>query len=159
MKIISKSFNNGEYIPKKFTCSGLNINPELEFIDIPKETKSLVLIMDDPDVPEVLRKDRNFDHWIIFNIEPNTHIIKENSNYIGTAGVNTRGTLEYIGPCPPDTVHRYFFRLYALNDILDLQEGSTKDEIYKKMTGKIIAKDVLVGLYEQDDDKKSIELK
>jgi phosphatidylethanolamine-binding protein (PEBP) family uncharacterized protein len=62
MKIISKSFNHGEYIPKKFTCSGENINPELEFLDVPKEAKSLVLIMDDPDVPEELRKDRNFDH-------------------------------------------------------------------------------------------------
>ncbi len=108
MKIISKEFKNGEYIPKKFTYNGKNINPELKFIDIPKNAKSLVLIFDDPDVPITLREDRNFDHWILFNIPPTTKKIKQNSK-VGISGKNTRGKLEYIGPCPPDTIHRYFF--------------------------------------------------
>ncbi len=160
MKIISKEFKHGEYIPEKFTCRGENVNPELEFLDVPSEAKSLVLIMDDPDVPPSLREDRNFDHWILFNIPPETRKVSEDSK-IGTAGLNTRGGLDYVGPCPPDTVHRYFFRLYALDDILDLEEGASKEEVYKamEMEGKILAKTHLVGLYEQDDGYKSVELR
>jgi len=158
MKIVSKDFKHGEYIPAKFTCNGENINPELEFVDIPEGTKSFVLIFDDPDVPEVLRKDRNFDHWILFNIPGTSRKIEENLNP-GISGKNTRGGLNYIGPCPPDTIHRYFFRLYALNDVLDLKEGATKEDVYQAMEGKILAKAHLVGLYEQADDKKTIELR
>ncbi len=158
MKIISKEFKHGEYIPAKFTCNGENINPELEFVDIPEEAKSLVLIFDDPDVPEVLREDRNFDHWILFNIPTDTRKIEENSK-VRISGKNTRGGLEYIGPCPPDAIHRYFFRLYALSEGINLEEGATKDEVYEAIEGKILAKAHLVGLYEQNDDKKTISLK
>ncbi len=153
MKIISKDFKHGEYIPAKFSCEGENINPDLEFIDIPKDTNSLVLIFDDPDVPAVLREDRNFDHWLLFNIPADIKEIKENS-FVGIRGQNTRGGLDYIGPCPPDTIHRYFFRLYALSEEIDLEDGASKEEIYQAMEGKILAKAYLVGLYEQKDEKK-----
>ena len=158
MKIISKEFEYGSYIPQKFTCNDENINPELEFVDVPEEAKSLVLIFDDPDVPEVLREDRIFDHWLLFNIPVDTKKIEENS-IVGVSGINTRGGLNYIGPCPPDTIHRYFFRLYALNKELELDEGATKEKIYNAMEENIIAKAVLVGLYEQSNELKSIEVR
>lgn len=158
MKIISKEFNHGGMIPCKFTCNSEGINPELEFVDVPKKTKSLVLIVDDPDVPLVLRGDRNFDHWVLFNIPPETGKILENSS-AGVSGKNTRGELGWVRPCPPDTLHRYFFKLYALDEVLDLEEGVEKEGLYKVMEGKILEKSVLIGLYEQPNDKKTIELR
>ena len=94
----------------------------------------------------------------MFNILADIREIKENS-FIGTRGQNTRRGLDYVGPCPPDTIHRYFFRLYALSDEIDLEEGATKEEIYQAMEGKILAKAHLVGLYEQKDENKRIELR
>ena len=158
MKIISKEFNHGGFIPRKFTCNGEGISPELEFLDVPENVKSLVLIVDDQDVPEVFREDRNFDHWILFNIPPETKKILENS-MVGISGKNTKNELNYVRFCPPDTIHRYFFRLYALDGMLDLKEGVSKYELYKSMEKKILEKAVLVGLYEQPENKKTIELK
>ena len=158
MKIISKEFDHGGFIPKKFTCNGEEISPELEFLGVPENAKSLVLIVDDQDVPEVFRKDRNFDHWILFNIPPEINKISENST-VGISGKNTKNELGYVRCCPPDTIHRYFFRLYALSEMLDLKEGVSKDELYKSMEKKVLEKAVLVGLYEQPENKKTIELR
>lgn len=158
MKILSKEFEHGGYIPKKFSCCGENISPKLKFENIHTKAKSLVLIMDDPDVPDILRKDRNFDHWILFNIPSQIKEIKENS-FEGVRGINTRKTLDYIGPCPPDTIHRYFFRLYALSEYLDLTEGANKEEVYEAMESKILDKAIFVGLFEQTADKKTLNLR
>ncbi len=157
MKIISSAFRNGEMIPVKYTCNGENINPPLEFVEVPEEAVSLVLIMDDPDVPVQVREDRMWNHWIKFNIPPTTRGVAENSEPAGVAGIGTSGNLKYHGPCPPDTEHRYFFKLYALDTELDLPEGATKKEVEKAMTNHIIAQAQLIGLYEQPEALKSVK--
>jgi Raf kinase inhibitor-like YbhB/YbcL family protein len=94
MKIISSKFESGELIPMKYTCNGDNINPPLEFVDVPEEAVSLVLIMDDPDVPVAVREDQMWDHWIKFNIPPSVKTVAENSEPEGVAGVGTSGNLK-----------------------------------------------------------------
>jgi Raf kinase inhibitor-like YbhB/YbcL family protein len=149
MKMTSPAFTEGGKIPSKFTCEGENINPELHFSGIPAHAKSLVLIIDDPDVPAFVRKEMMYDHWVVFNIPPTTIKIPENSQPRGTPGKNTNGGLNYIGPCPPDREHRYFFKLYALDKELTLAKGATKTEVEEAMEGHIIAQTQLMGRYEK----------
>ncbi len=151
MQITSTAFENSQRIPRKYTCDGDNVNPPLEFRDVPDGTKSLVLIMDDPDIPDFV-KQRNaiqvWVHWVVFNMAPTTSAIEEKED----PGMEGNGTGEihgYQGPCPPDREHRYFFKLYALNDTLDLKEGSTKEQVEKAMEGHVIEKAELIGLYER----------
>ena len=153
MKITSPAFTEGGKIPSKFTCEGEDINPELQFSDVPSSAKTLVLILDDPDVPEFVRKDRMYDHWVVFNIPPATNKIPENSQPSGIPGKNTSGGLDYVGPCPPDREHRYFFKLYALDHELALPKGATKKEVEKAMEGRIIAEAQLMGRYEKHKKK------
>ena len=155
MKIISSVFENNSLLDAKYTCNGENINPPLEFVDVPDEAVSLVLIMDDPDVPVQVREDRMWDHWIRFNIPSTTRGIAENSEPTGVAGIGTGGMLTYQGPCPPDTEHRYFFKLYALDTELDLPEGATKKEVEQAMVRHIIDQAELIGLYEQPEELNS----
>lgn len=147
MKITSSAFGNNSKIPSKYTCDGENINPPLEFSDIPNSAKSLVLIMDDPDVPRNLKPDGMFDHWIVYNIPPTTKEIKEGVKPPGIEGKNSAGKTQYIGACPPDREHRYFFKFYALDTSFEPSFGLTKEEIEKKMQGHIIAQTELIGLY------------
>jgi Raf kinase inhibitor-like YbhB/YbcL family protein len=156
MKIISSAFESGELMPVKYTCNGENVNPSLEFVDVPERAVSLVLIMDDPDVPVTVREDQIWDHWIKFNIPTSVKTVAENSEPEGVAGVGTSGNLKYHGPCPPDRQHRYFFKLYALDTKLNLPEGVTKKEVETAMTKHIIDQAELIGLYEQPDELKSI---
>ncbi len=140
---IKSVFGNNEKIPSKYTCEGDNVNPPLEIIGIPRGTKSLVLIMDDPDVPI-----GNWDHWIVLNINPSVKEIEENS--VPTGGIqvkNSWGRNNYGGPCPPIGVHRYFFKLYALNITLNLDSSAKKEDIEKAMQGFILDKAELVGKY------------
>ncbi len=153
MKIASTAFVEGGQIPSKFTCEGQNINPELHFEAIPSQAKALVLILDDPDVPEFVRKDRMYDHWVVFNIPSTTVHVPEDSQPPGVAGKNTSGSLSYIGPCPPDREHRYFFKLYALDKLLDLEEGATKTEVERAMQGHILAQAQLMGRYEKREKR------
>lgn len=149
MKLTSPAFVEGGKIPSKFTCQGNNINPELQFKDVPSHAKALVLILDDPDVPEFVRKDRMYDHWVVYNIPPSTTHILENSQPPGIPGRNTSGELDYTGPCPPDREHRYFFKLYALEKELELEEGATKAQVEEAMRGHIIAEAQLMGRFEK----------
>jgi Raf kinase inhibitor-like YbhB/YbcL family protein len=149
MQLTSSAFVEGGKIPSKYTCEGENMNPELHFSDVPKHAKTLVLILDDPDVPEYVRKDRMYDHWVVFNIPPTTTHILENSQPEGVPGKNTAGGLGYTGPCPPDREHRYFFKLYALSVELDLPRGSTKSEVEKAMEGNLLSQTQLMGRYEK----------
>ena len=149
MKITSPAFKEGGIIPSLYTCEGKNINPALEFANIPPEAKSLVLINDDPDVPKTLRPDGMYDHWVIFNIPPSTHKIAEHSTPPGIQGKSTNGKNQYVGPCPPDREHRYFFKLYALDKLLDLLPGATKKEVESAMHGHIVAQCQLMGRYEK----------
>jgi len=147
MKLSSSAFKNNDYIPKKYTCDGPNINPPLSITDVPVEAQSLVLILDDPDVPTYLRADGIWDHWIIFNIPTETKEITEGEEPRGIHGVGTDGNIKYYGPCPPDKEHRYFFKLYALDTILSLPEKSTKQAIEKAMEGHILEQTTLIGIY------------
>jgi len=152
MKLTSPIFENNEKIPRKYTCDGENINPPLTISNIPGNTKSLVLIMDDPDVPAQVRPEQIWDHWIVFNIPPETLEIKENSNP-GIKGKGSYSHLNYGGPCPPSQYepkeHRYFFKLYALDITLNLKEGATKKEIEDAMKEHIIEETELVGRYQR----------
>ena len=156
MKITSGQFDHEGLIPQKYTCNGDNINPPLSLEDVPVEAKSLVLIMDDPDVPVSLREDGMFDHWVLFNLDPATKSLSENDSAGAVIGKTTGGRLTYQGPCPPDTVHRYFFKLYALDAILDLSEGVSKKDVEEAMMDHVLRKAELIGLYEQPDELKSM---
>ena len=152
MKLTSSVFQPNGKIPSKYTCDGQNINPPLEISDVPAKAKSLVLLMDDPDIPEAAKKNFHvevWDHWVVFNIPSDTKTITEGKNPPGTLGRNTRGNNTYGGPCPPDREHRYFFKLYALDTRLGLKEGATKAEVEQAMAGHIIAQTELMGKYER----------
>ena len=147
MQITSSAFKHTQSIPSKFTCDGDNVNPPLEFSDVPEEAASLVLIMDDPDVPKSIREDGMWDHWVVFNIPSTVTQVAEDSQPEGVRGFGTRGTADYSGPCSPDREHRYFFKLYALDSGLSLEEGASKIEVEKAMAGHILAVSQLIGRY------------
>ncbi|MAF79796.1 YbhB/YbcL family Raf kinase inhibitor-like protein [bacterium] len=149
LKLTSLEFEEGKKIPAKYTCDGEDVSPPLAIAGVSDEAKSLVLIMDDPDVPKNLRPDGMWDHWVVFNISPDTTEISEGEEPQGVHGKGTSGNLKYHGPCPPDKEHRYFFKLYALDTELDLNEGVTKAEVEKAMEGHVLEQAELVGLYER----------
>ena len=151
MKIESNAFPDKGLIPEKFTCDGENINPPLIFSDIPAGAQSLVLIMDDPDVPKNLRPDGLWVHWVIYNIPPNIKEISENSVLTNVAfGIGTSQKTTYGGPCPPDREHRYFFKLFALDvPQLTFIAIPTKEQIELAMEGHIIETAQLMGRYDR----------
>jgi Raf kinase inhibitor-like YbhB/YbcL family protein len=142
MEVRSPEFENGKNIPRKFTCEGTDINPTLIIEDIPVGTKSLALIVDDPDAPM-----GTWVHWVSFNI-PVVSLIDEDS-IPGKQGLNNFGRKEYGGPCPPSGTHRYFFKLYALDTVLDLNEGIKKEALEEAVEGHILDKAELMGLYKK----------
>lgn len=142
MKLISPAFEHEGSIPSKYTYDGEDINPELNIKEILENTKTLALIMDDPDAPI-----GTWDHWILWNI-PIISKIEENSIPEGAIqGLNSFKKNDYGGPCPPDKEHRYFFKLFALDTSLDLKEDSTKEELLKTMENHILEKTELMGKY------------
>jgi len=142
LKIESPAFENEGYIPSKYTCDGLNVSPRLVFSDVPPGAVSLALVMDDPDAPM-----GTFDHWVVWNIPPETRVVEEGEEPEGVQGKTGFGRQGYGGPCPPSGVHRYYFKLYALDVRLDLRRGSSKRELERAMEGHILAKAVLMGRY------------
>ena len=142
MNITSPAFGQNELIPSEYACDGSDISPELRIEGVPENTKSLVLINDDPDAPRGV-----WDHWVVFNIPAALTTIEKGREPEGRAGRNSWGNTGYGGPCPPSGTHRYFFKLYALDTLLDLDEGSVKAEIEAAMEGHIIESAQLVGLY------------
>jgi len=149
MKISSPAFEHNTSIPQKYTCDGEGVNPLLEISGVPEEAKSLVLIMEDPDVPKSIREDGMWDHWIKFDMSPSITQIEEGAEMEGISGKGTAGNLDYQGPCPPDREHRYFFKLYALDGVLGLPQGVSKKDVEKAMEGYIIEKAELIGLYDR----------
>lgn len=146
LKLTSPVFENNGKIQSKYTCDGQEVNPPLKIEGVPTGTKSLVLIVDDPDAVKPAGK--VWDHWIVWNIKPDTKEIKENSiPSESVQGKNGSGKNQYQGPCPPDAEHRYFFKLYALDTILNLKEGATKADVENTMTNHIMQKAELIGLY------------
>jgi len=146
MLLTSPSFEANTKIPPKFTCDGGNINPELHVQNVPDDANSLALIMDDPDAPSGI-----FTHWLIWNINPKTEIIKQESiPPESTEGLNDAGRSGYLGPCPPDgKPHRYFFKLYALREPLDLAPETTKVELESAINKILIEKTELIGIYKR----------
>lgn len=139
----SPAFKEGEAIPSKYTCDGENISPPLLFENTPQGTKSLVLIVDDPDAPS-----KTWVHWVVYNIPATTAEAKEGKALSGSIeGLNDFGDRSYGGPCPPSGTHRYFFKLYALDQLLSLKEGATKEQVEKAMQPHILAEAQLMGTY------------
>jgi len=143
-QLTSSAFEANGEIPKKYTCDGGDINPPLAFKNVPAKTKSLALTVSDPDAPE-----GTWSHWVLYNMPPNTGEIIENTNP-GTEGLSDFGKYTYGGPCPPDEkMHHYIFRAYALNAILNINEGPTIGEVEKALRGHIIAQTELIGTYQK----------
>lgn len=138
--VSSPAFKNNNKIPPKYTCHGEDINPQLDIEGMPEETKSLVLIIDDPDCPI-----GDWVHWIVWNIKP-TNTIKENS-IPGVEGMNDFRKHSYGGPCPPSGSHRYFFKVYALDTELTLSVHTRKKDLQRAMSEHVLAKGELVGRY------------
>ena len=141
-RLISTVFSHNGHIPPKYTCEGENINPPLIVENAPEGTKTLALIIEDPDAPSGV-----FTHWIVWNISPN-EAIPERGNP-GINGINSFGKLGYGGPCPPTGMHRYFFRAFALNETLALLAGSSKEELLEAMKQHILATTELMGYYQK----------
>jgi Raf kinase inhibitor-like YbhB/YbcL family protein len=142
LKVSSTAFQNEGMVPSEYTCDGKNISPPLDIEHIPEEAKCLALIVDDPDAPA-----GTWVHWLVWNI-PVTRRIKENAIH-GTEGINDFHQHRYGGPCPPSGTHRYFFKVYALDTLLELPADATKQDLEKVMSDHIIAFGQLVGLYKR----------
>ncbi len=142
MKLTSPEFENKGSIPSKFTCEGEDVSPELIIDDIPQDAGSLALIVDDPDAPM-----GTWVHWVVYDMPAISKI--DEGAVPGKQGINDFGKKDYGGPCPPSGRHRYFFKLYALDKELDLDEGIDKKALEKAMDGHILAQAELVGLYQR----------
>jgi len=156
LSLTSSVFEHDGLLPQKYTCDGEKISPPLTISGVPKEAQSLVLIMDDPDIPQEA-KDRLgveiIDHWVVYNIPTDTVEIEEASHSFGSLGLNRLKEPEYLLPCPPDKEHRYFFKLYALSGSLNFIKAPTKAEVESAIEGMIIEQAELVGRYNRPQNK------
>ena len=140
LEVHSPDFKDHGYIPNRHSCRGENHNPALTIDHIPQEAKTLAIIVDDPDAPS-----GDWVHWVIWNIPPTRHVkVMEDR---GTQGRNDFDTNTYSGPCPPSGTHRYFFKVYALNCMLDLTAFAGKKELERAMGGHVIGFGELIGLF------------
>lgn len=140
-------------IPKKYTCEGSDTSPPLDWSGIPAGTKSLALVVDDPDVPDPEKPTRVFVHWVLYNLPPETKGLAEGAATTGlpasaVVGTNDWGKAGFGGSCPPIGRHRYFHTLYALDATLDLK-AATKAELETRMKSHVLGKAVLIGTYEK----------
>lgn len=145
MQLSSPAFESNQSIPKKYSCQGLDVSPPLNISEIPSGTQSLCLIMDDPDAPSGV-----IDHWITWDITPASTIPEE--QIVGIVGLNSFGTVEYKGPCPPfGSVHHYHIKLYAIDvPTIELSIGSTKKQVLNAIQGHILGEAELIGTYKRD---------
>jgi Raf kinase inhibitor-like YbhB/YbcL family protein len=144
LQISSTAFSANGSIPSKYTCDGEGVNPPLTFASIPSKAQSLVLIVDDPDVPKNLMPSGVFDHWLVWDLPPDSKGFAEGT---GKGGLNGMGQQGYMGPCPPDREHRYFFKLYALDTKLTGTKITNKGDLEKAMQGHVIDRAELIGRY------------
>ena len=144
MKILSTAFENNAQIPSKYTCDAENVSPPLEISDVPEGVVSLALLVDDPDAPV-----GDWVHWIIWNIPPTTTEIAENTAPQGVEGTTDFDKTGWGGPCPPSGTHHYHFKLYALDQDLDLPTTAKKADLLKAIEGHILDQTELVGLYQR----------
>jgi len=143
MKLTSPDIRPGDYMHSRYTCQSRNISPALEFVDVPDKTKSLALVVHDPDAPS-----GDWVHWVVFNIPADKFEVDE-AIAPGVEGLNDFGKTAWGGPCPPSGTHHYIFEGYALDIVLDLKEGSTRAELAQAMEGHVLGKAELVALYEK----------
>lgn len=135
---VSSVFQEGKDIPKMYTCDGKNINPYLNIENVPEDSKSLVIILEDPDAPK-----GTFTHWVAFNIKKT----ELHQDYSAQAGMNDFGSIGYGGPCPPKETHRYYFRVYSLDKTLTFSNPPKREDVLKKMRGHVLAWGELMGKY------------
>jgi Raf kinase inhibitor-like YbhB/YbcL family protein len=150
MIITSPLFDDGAAIPKKFTGDGGDFNPELLIQNVPPEAKSLALILHDPDA----KRDGGFTHWVVWNIDPTTTIIKEESvPPESVEGMNGADKIGYMGPYPPEgDTHHYHFHLYALDEMLDIDAGTEAEVARAEIEKHTIAEAELVGTYSRSEE-------
>lgn len=150
MKLASSAFEANSLIPGKYTCDGADISPPLIWDEVPTETQSLALIVDDPDAPG-----KTFVHWVVYDIPPTVRQLPEQiptaktPTNVGVQGKNDFGKFGYGGPCPPSGTHRYFFQLYALDKKLNLAAGASKSQVLSAIEGHVLAKAELIGRYKR----------
>ena len=150
MILKSNSFGANQEIPEKYTCSGSDTSPHLAWEDVPTNTKSFALIVDDPDAPH-----KPWTHWVIFNIPSKLKEIFEGQDidkFGAKPGLNDFGTTKYGGPCPPKKggYHRYFFKLYALDAELKMAFAPTKEQVLEAMKGHVLGQAELIGRFKRD---------
>lgn len=151
--LTSSAFNDGDSIPSRYSCEGDDISPPLSWQDVPANTESLVLIIDDPDAPDPQAPKMTWVHWVLYNIPPDVselpeHISKTTVPPGAEQGLNDWKRIGYGGPCPPIGRHRYFHKLYALDTTLQLQSPS-KADVEAAMNNHIIAQTELMGTYQK----------
>jgi Raf kinase inhibitor-like YbhB/YbcL family protein len=150
LQITSSAFAQGGAIPKRYTCDGADRSPPLSWSGVPIGTKSLVLIVDDPDAPDPAAPRTTWVHWVLFNLPPESSGLEESITTLpaGTGkGLNDWKATGYRGPCPPIGRHRYLHKLFALDTDLKLEGAPTKAEVVRAMRGHVLAEAVLVGAY------------
>ena len=150
----SNAFEDGASIPAKYTCTGKDISPPLSWLNVPANTQSLALIIDDPDAPDPRAPKTTWVHWVVYNIPPDTTQFYEHTTSAnlppGTKqGVNDWGRTGYGGPCPPIGRHRYVHKLYAIDKVLDDLNNPTKAKLEAAIKGHIIAHTQLIGTYQK----------
>lgn len=150
LSLESPSYNQGEMIPSKFTCDGVNVSPSLKWTGVPDGTETFALIFDDPDAPA-----KTWVHWVLFNIPGDKTTIVENIPSDkkltdgSVHGMNDFKKIGYRGPCPPGDTHRYFMKLYALDSELNLEPGASKNELLDAMEEHIIEEAELMGRFKR----------
>ena len=150
IEVTSPAFTEGSMIPKKYTCDGKNVSPPFALSNIPAGAKSIALIADDPDA-----RRRTWVHWVLFNLPPDTRELAEKapaSRTLANGAVHGNSSwgnrkIGYGGPCPPSGTHRYYFKFYALDTMLDLRKGATKKQLLNAMKGHIVGQGQLMGKY------------
>lgn len=155
MQLRSDAFRSGEEIPLRYTCDGSDLSPPLSWDGVPAGTRSLALIIEDPDAPDPNAPRRTYTHWVLYNLPPETRSLEE---AIATSGILPEGTKvgvndaqepSYGGPCPPVGLHRYFHRLYALDTVLPDLGYPDRESLLRAMHGHVIATAELVGTYQR----------
>jgi Raf kinase inhibitor-like YbhB/YbcL family protein len=154
LKVTSSAFQQGGSIPTQYTCEGKDISPPIAWGGLPNNTKSVAMIVDDPDAPDPAKPQRVYVHWVVYNISPQTTSLPENASKSGmpagaVQGKNDWGKPEYGGPCPPIGRHRYFFKLYALDTTLTGLKDATKADLERAMKGHIVDSGELMGTYQK----------
>ncbi|HYK08059.1 MAG TPA: YbhB/YbcL family Raf kinase inhibitor-like protein [Candidatus Eisenbacteria bacterium] len=143
IRLSSSAFIDNGLIPSVYTCDGMAVNPPLEIADVPGNTQSLALIVEDPDAPG-----GTFTHWVVYNIPANTTTIPEKGVPANAMqGLSSTGETEYVAPCPPTGTHRYIFTLYALDGTVNLPDGADKAEVLDAIKNHIVDKTTLMGRY------------